>query len=116
MSTTIQARLLRQLGDVESSGLVFLATGKPSPATFALALILTARRPAELAEAKTVDELVASCGKAHAARANTALGACAKAALEELDKRRVPSSEELDGFDAAADAFARRAGRFVEGN
>ena len=100
-----QARLLRQLGDVESSGLVFLATGKPSPATFALALILTARRPAELAEAKAVDELVASCGKAHAARANTALGACAKAALEELDKRRVPSSEGLDGFDAAADAF-----------
>ena len=28
-----------------------------------------------------------------------------KAALGEVDKRRVPSSEELDGLDAAADAF-----------
>ena len=43
-----KTRLLNELGDIDAAGLVFNADGSPSPSTFALSLVLTARRAAEL--------------------------------------------------------------------
>ena len=84
-----QQRLLAQLGDVEAAGLSFGADGAPRDETLALALVLTARRAAELTPA-TPAELVAAARRADggasaaAQRARCALRTVATEALEQV--------------------------------
>ena len=85
-----QQRLLAQLGDVEAAGLAFGADGTPLDETLALALVLTARRAADLAPAAAPLELVAAArgadggASAAARRARCALHAVAAEALEQV--------------------------------
>ena len=126
-----QARLLGELGDVDAAGLVFQADGRPSPATRAFALLLTARRSAELDSMASIEALLAHHeGKgehegegtqfaAHTARAELALTTVAAAALlemdaamggwddEDTDEGEPGSSSGLSGFEEAARAYCR---------
>ena len=105
-----QQALLSQLGDVEAAGLAFDAEGTPTEPTLALALVLTAQEPAELAPS-TVAELVAEASGAGAqsgltARARLALRAVAAEALGHLDAALAEDAAAEDaGFEAVAHAY-----------
>ena len=83
-----KTRLLNELGDIDAAGLVFNADGSPSPSTFALSLVLTARRAAEL-DFASVSELVASSEggnhASHASRARLALATAVSDTLAEME-------------------------------
>jgi hypothetical protein len=55
-----RAQLLDELGDTETAGLVFQTDGMPSASTLGLALVLTARRAAELDFTSVADLVMAN--------------------------------------------------------
>ena len=83
-----KVRLLGELGDIDSAGLVFQSDGAPSVSTLGIALVLTARRSEELNFA-SVAELVSSsesgADPAHVARANLALATAVSDTLAEME-------------------------------
>lgn len=83
-----RSRLLGELGDIESAGLVFLQDGAPSHSTLGLALVLTARRAAELDHPSVADLVAASesgVEPALVARARLALATVVSQTLAEME-------------------------------
>lgn len=78
-------RLLAELGDIETAGIVFTSNGTPSPATARLALILTARRSAEL-DFPSVTALESGALEAQTTRARVALSTVVETALAEVQE------------------------------
>ena len=122
-----QQRLLAQLGDVEAAGLSFGADGAPLDETLALALVLTARRAADLAPAAPAELVAAARGadggaSAAALRARCALHAVAAEALEQVvvamdaagDGGGGGGSSCSNGFEEAADLFCESRREILE--
>jgi len=83
-----KAKLLSELGDIEAAGLIFQEDGAPSPSTLGLALVLTARRAAELDFPVVADLVEASevgTYPAHTDRARLALGTVVSETLAEME-------------------------------
>ena len=110
-----QQALLSKLGDVEEAGLVFEASGTPNEATYALALVLSARRAAELTHNSPADLVADATHRVptgeHAARARRVLRAVATEALEQVRAANAQAESALRleeaGFELAARDFCR---------
>jgi len=83
-----KARLMAELGDMETAGLVFQSDGAPTPTTLSVALVLTARHAAEVNVASIADLVAASesgAHPAHTARADLALATAVSETLGEME-------------------------------
>ena len=101
-----QQELLSTLGDIESVGLRFNSDGRPTDATRALTLIVTAASPADV-EYESTEKLLEATELAAAtppaARARCALHAIATEALAQVRTALAEGeAEAAEGFDAVA--------------
>ena len=93
------SRLLSELGDIESAGLIFQDDGAPSPATLGIALVLTAERAAEVDFLLVADLVAASEGganPAHASRARLALATAVEQTLAEMEAAQLFTDASTD--------------------
>lgn len=96
-----KARLLKELGDIEASGIVFRSDGAPTPSTFGIALVLTARRAAELNYPLIADLLLANLkDTVHAARADLALATAVSETLAEMEAAEMDGAQQQSMDDA----------------
>ena len=116
---TRQQLLLAELGDIETAGLTFEADGSPSESTHALALLLTAQAPTELARPTTAELVThatdAGASSPHALRARCALCAVATEASQQVRAALADSAVAADaGFEAEARRYCETRAEILE--
>lgn len=98
-----KSRLLTELGDIQTTGLVFQSDGTPSASTLGIALVLTARRVSELDVPSVADLISSRQGgnhSAHLARADLALATAVSDTLAEMEAAEMTGAQAETMHDA----------------